>query len=267
MSREIPASPTSTPKSMAVPIVCELQRKRRSAHRPGRLPAWEAARESNWDGGPGPRLARYLHGMALSNSHAARPRIPSPRPRYDGLRTDGISTRLSKDLILTPAKDAPQVPPNQLSEYSLKRASTDLKALANKHGAERIVLGGHDWGGAIVYRVCLWYPEFVTHLFSVCTPYATPSKDPYVDLETRTNTVLPNFKYQVQLASGEVEKHVKDRDTIHNFLSGMYGGRGPNGEVVFTTEKGVLFENLGKIGPSPLMSSDVRSISKNLEVG
>ena len=153
--------------------------------------------------------------------------------------------------------DAPPVPPNQLTEYSLKRASSDLKALANLHGAEHIVLGGHDWGGAVVYRTCLWYPDFVTHLFSVCTPFWAPSKDPYVDLETRTNTVLPNFKYQLQLASGEVEKHVNDRKTIKQFLNGMYGGRGPKGEVVFTTEKGVLFENLAAIGQSPLVSPEV----------
>lgn len=122
---------------------------------------------------------------------------------------------------------------------------------------QKIVLGGHDWGGAVVYRTCLWYPEFVTHLFSVCTPYFTPVKADYVDLETRVNTILPNFRYQIPLASGEVEKKIQGRDALLNFLNGMYGGRGPEGEVVFTTEEGPIFENVSKIGQSPLLEPHV----------
>jgi soluble epoxide hydrolase/lipid-phosphate phosphatase len=36
----------------------------------------------------------------------------------------------------------------------------------------------------------------------------------------------------------------------------MYGARGLNGEVVFSTTKGILFDNMAKVGDSPLLSSD-----------
>ncbi|KAI9877118.1 MAG: hypothetical protein M1830_004742 [Pleopsidium flavum] len=148
--------------------------------------------------------------------------------------------------------DAPQVPPESISLYGYKRVAGDIKELAKQLGASRIILGGHDWGGAIVYRVALWYPDFVTHLFSVCTPYWVPSKD-YKPLEELVKTRLPNFKYQLQLASGEIEKAISSREQIKQFLNGLYGGRGPNGEVGFIPEQGVLLQNLPKLKPTRLL--------------
>ena len=41
--------------------------------------------------------------------------------------------------------DAPQVPPNSISNYSFKRAAEDIRQLAIDLGSESITLGGHDW--------------------------------------------------------------------------------------------------------------------------
>ncbi|MCJ1385733.1 hypothetical protein MMC17_008856 [Xylographa soralifera] len=149
--------------------------------------------------------------------------------------------------------DAPNVPPESLSYYSFKRAADDIKELAKQLGVSRIILGGHDWGGAIVYRVALWYPELISHLFSICTPYIAPTKH-FVSLEDAVKTVLPQFGYQIHLASGEVEKAIVSKEQIRQFLNARYGGQGPNGEVLFSPEKGVIFENLSEIGPSPLLT-------------
>lgn len=111
-------------------------------------------------------------------------------------------------------------------------------------------------GGAIVYRVALWYPEFVTHLFAVGTPYLAPSKD-LEPLEELVKTKLPNFGYQLQLASGDVEKVITSRDELRQFLNALYGGKGPNGEVGFTVQEGLLVQNLPKLGPSPVISEKV----------
>jgi soluble epoxide hydrolase/lipid-phosphate phosphatase len=83
--------------------------------------------------------------------------------------------------------DAPESP----TFYTYKRASDDLAELAKQIGASSIILGGHDWGGAVVYRFALRYPKLVSAVISVCTPFAPPRKD-FIDA-----TVLPNFKYQV----------------------------------------------------------------------
>ena len=42
-------------------------------------------------------------------------------------------------------QDAPQVPPESLSNYGYKRAADDIEELAKQLGASTIILGGHDW--------------------------------------------------------------------------------------------------------------------------
>lgn len=79
-------------------------------------------------------------------------------------------------------------------------------------------------------------------------------------LQDAVDTVLPNFGYQLQLGSGEVEEVLDTKQQIRLFLNAMYGGRGPNGEVGFSPNTGIIFENLPKLGPSPLLSEQVRFI-------
>ncbi|MCJ1465637.1 hypothetical protein MMC07_004256 [Pseudocyphellaria aurata] len=149
--------------------------------------------------------------------------------------------------------DAPPVPPEALSLYGQKRAADDIKELARQLGASQIILGGHDWGGAIVYRVALWHPRLVTHLFSVCTPYTPPSKH-FKPLEHYVEQgILPNFAYQLKLAEGQLEG-LTSRDQIRQFLNGIFGGKGPNGELGFDTQHGVLLENLPVLAPTKLVN-------------
>lgn len=58
-----------------------------------------------------------------------------------------------------------------------------------------------------------------------------------------------------------MEKIVNDEQTIRQFLKGMYGARGPNGELAFDPEKGVVAENLPKIGESKLLHGEVSNIN------
>ena len=83
-----------------------------------------------------------------------------------------------------------------------------------------------------------------------------PTKDSK-PLEELVKTRLPNFTYQLQLASGEIEKHIQSKEEIKQFLNALYGGRGPNGEVGFIPEQGVLLENLPKLKPGRLLSEKV----------
>jgi hypothetical protein len=111
-------------------------------------------------------------------------------------------------------------------------------------------------GGFVVWRAAQWYPDLVTHVFSVCTPYTAPHKE-YFSTEDLVKGQLPQFAYQLHLASGEVEKSVKDEQSIRQFLKGLYGARGANGELAFDPEKGVLAENLPKIGESKILNGKV----------
>src|ERR1700712_873056 len=110
----------------------------------------------------------------------------------------------------------------------------------------------------VVWRTILWHPELVSHVFSVCTPFEAPRKV-YLSTEDLVNGPAPQFGYQLHLASGEVEPKIQSKTEIRQFLSGMYGGKGPNREATFAPEKGIIFENLSKVGPSRLVTKEVSS--------
>ncbi|KAF9737735.1 hypothetical protein PMIN03_003264 [Paraphaeosphaeria minitans] len=152
--------------------------------------------------------------------------------------------------------DAPEVPPNDLSLYSYKRAADDIAELAKVIGAQQIILGGHDWGGMIVYRTAQWHPELISHVFVVCTPYMPPSEG-YMSNEDLVRKLLPQFGYQIHLASGEVEKHVNNEHSIRQFLRAIYGGRTPSGETAFDPNKGVLFDKLPHIEESNILNGKI----------
>lgn len=156
------------------------------------------------------------------------------------------------DMIGYAGTDAPQ----ELSEYTLKNIADDIKALATQFVGEdgQIVLGGHDWGGMAVWRAAQWHPELIKVVFSICTPFAAPQPT-FIPLEAIiASGHLLNFRYQLQLKGPDVEANLQGDEKIRQFLNAIYGGRGPNGEHGFTAAEGVLFDNLPKIGQSPLVS-------------
>jgi len=150
--------------------------------------------------------------------------------------------------------------PQDLSAYSLKSVCADLAALAAEvtgSKTRQIILGGHDWGGAVVWRFALWYPHLLKAVFSLCTPFYPVRDGPYMDPETMVRRVLPNFAYQLQLAGPDVEANIVGRDRIRQFLRTLYDGRaeGPGGkrEPGFTTERGAIFDVIDRVGPSPIL--------------
>ncbi|KAF1812511.1 alpha/beta-hydrolase [Eremomyces bilateralis CBS 781.70] len=159
---------------------------------------------------------------------------------------------VAPDMMGYGGTDAPQVPPN-LDKYTYKRAADDLAELARQLRETQIILGGHDWGGMIVYRFANWYPNLISHLFSVCTPYQRPNKT-FWSTEEFVKGPLPQFGYQLHLASGEIEKNINTPEGIRQFLNGMYGARGPNRESTFDPVTGVSFENLPKVGKTKLLT-------------
>ncbi len=106
-----------------------------------------------------------------------------------------------------------------------------------------------------MYRVSLWYPDLVSHIFSVCTPYKAPTST-FVPLEDVVANV-PNWGYQIVLASGVVEEHIKTPQEIRQFLNALYGGKGEQGEVGFSVTKGPIWENLEKLGRTRLVGEEV----------
>lgn len=148
--------------------------------------------------------------------------------------------------------------PDDLNQWSLKSMCDDIRELAVKFVGEKgqIILGGHDWGGAFVWRLVVWHPELIKGVFSVCTPFLPPSPT-WVSIEDQIKAGrLTNFRYQLQLAGPDVENTLTTGKLIWQFLNGIFGGVGPNGEMAFTTKDGVIFDNLALLGPSPLFTKE-----------
>lgn len=154
--------------------------------------------------------------------------------------------------------DAPGT--HKISAYTYKRIAEDIGTLCQQLGISNIILGGHDWGGAIVYRVAQLQPKLVKSLFVICTPYAMPTPE-YVPLQVIVDTRLPNFAYQLHFASGELEDAIKSPQEIRNFLNALYGARtvtndGSKGENAWKAEGRVALDLLPKMGKSTLLSDE-----------
>lgn len=159
--------------------------------------------------------------------------------------------------------------PAPKEEYTLKKLSGHLKELVELVVGknEKIILGGHDWGAALVWRMAMWHPEIISAVFTLNVPYMPPNPQ-LIPLEAVVQRV-PSFKYQIQLASPVAESIVdKSPERLRQFINGMYGGTGPNGEHMFSTDVGVVEENMDKVGEAKLMSQEmvdyyVREYSRN----
>ena len=68
---------------------------------------------------------------------------------------------------------------------------------------------------------------------------------------------VPQFRYQLQLASGEIEAGVQTPDEIRGFLNGMYAGRTQSKHPFLRPETGINLSLLKDVGPSPLLTKSV----------
>ncbi|KAK0389371.1 hypothetical protein NLU13_2946 [Sarocladium strictum] len=156
------------------------------------------------------------------------------------------------DMVGYAGSDAPK----ELEAYSGKSVAADVKELSAQIIGEgkQIILGGHDWGGQVVYRVALFYPELVKAVFSVCTPYVPPNPK-WISLEDIVRTHLPQFSYQLQFAGPDVEKIVQGPEKIRQFLIAITGGKTQDGEYAIDVKSGgVDFKRLESMTKSPAMS-------------
>ncbi|KFA51991.1 hypothetical protein S40293_07712 [Stachybotrys chartarum IBT 40293] len=146
--------------------------------------------------------------------------------------------------------------PGPLEEYSSKAMSADISELAKQVVGEgkQIILGGHDWGGAFVFRIVLWYPQLVKGVFSVCVPYAPPSPA-YYPLEAVVK-IFPTLQYQLQFAGPDVEARVQGREKVRQFLNALWGATTADGKPGFNTDEGVLFDTLPELQRSRLLSEE-----------
>lgn len=64
-----------------------------------------------------------------------------------------------------------------------------------------------------------------------------------------------------------MEKAIRSKDEIRQFLLALYGGRTEAGEFGFDAHKGVLLDKIGQLKPSRLLSEEVSWIYFDLGFG
>ncbi|KAH8424945.1 alpha/beta fold hydrolase [Aspergillus melleus] len=146
--------------------------------------------------------------------------------------------------------------PDSLAAYTYKSQADDFVELAKQLGSENLIVGGHDWGAVIAYRVALWHPTFITHLFTFAIPYIPPSPK-WIETEDMLK-MFPSLGYQLQFGSddGIIESFAKDKDGIRAFLNTLYGGRTADGKYAIDVTKGVDLEVAKTLGHTPLLAEE-----------
>lgn len=61
--------------------------------------------------------------------------------------------------------------PAEVEAYDLASLTADLAGLLDQKGLQRAVFIGHDWGGLVVWRMAIAYPERVAGVVALNTPY------------------------------------------------------------------------------------------------
>lgn len=67
---------------------------------------------------------------------------------------------------------------------------------------------------------------------------------------------IPTFQYQRHFGSPEFEAALESKDSIRRFFNAAFGGRGPNGELGFSTNR-ALMENWDILGKGTQLSDKV----------
>ncbi|KAF3902414.1 hypothetical protein ABW20_dc0100252 [Dactylellina cionopaga] len=146
--------------------------------------------------------------------------------------------------------------PLDIRQFALKKMSADLAILITRVApGQKVILGGHDWGAGLVWRAAMYYPALFKGIFGVCVPYFPPATQ-YVDLADQIAAgQLPTFGYQLQLRDPKIDRMLQGPGKIRQMLLALYGGRTPEGEFGFLPTKGLIFENLPRLGLSPLVNA------------
>lgn len=76
--------------------------------------------------------------------------------------------------------------------------------------------------------------------------------------------VTPHFAYQLQFQSGELEKVIRSKEIIKQFLLAMYGGRTEDGQVAWVADEGLSLDRVSRVRPSRLMNEEVSRLSSQL---
>ncbi|KAG8899924.1 hypothetical protein FRB99_006352, partial [Tulasnella sp. 403] len=108
--------------------------------------------------------------------------------------------------------------PRDLKAYTPKTISNDLIALLDHLDISKVVVVAHDWGAAIAWRFCAWFPERVIGLVAASVTYRPPAERYLTPKEI--GAAVPNFGYMEYFASDEAVEEIESR--LFKFFNLLY---------------------------------------------
>ncbi|CCC06306.1 unnamed protein product [Sordaria macrospora k-hell] len=154
--------------------------------------------------------------------------------------------------------------PASPTEYSLKKLSSHLAHIirevtttSSTKKPERVLLGAHDWGAFLGWRLAIYFPQLIKGIFAFCIPY-TPPETKVTTLEEHVRK-HPELGYQLQNAGGGIERVVgEDKKKLRGWLNAMFGGLSEDtGVMAFDPWKGLDLDKLEEVEASPLVGEEV----------
>lgn len=120
--------------------------------------------------------------------------------------------------------------PADLAQYARKKLSADMALLMDQIvPGEQIIVGGHDWGAVLAYKMAVWYPNLIRASFTASVPYWPPvfglSAAPFVDIpELVLNQSYHTLGYERQWGGFAYERNFENDTEIYWLLNGIFGG-------------------------------------------
>lgn len=147
--------------------------------------------------------------------------------------------------------------PHEIEEYSQQELCKDLVIFLDKLGISQATFIGHDWGGAFVWNMALFYPERVRAVASLNTPFFEVNPSVPSSESIKAN---PIFDYQLYfqepgVAEAELEKNLGR--TFKIFFRGVgETEKLPSSSTSSVRERGGLFVGLPEEIPRSKMISE-----------
>jgi soluble epoxide hydrolase/lipid-phosphate phosphatase len=149
--------------------------------------------------------------------------------------------------------------PCELSNWALKKLSADMVELLDQIApGERIILGGHDWGAILAYKIAMWHPDYLKAFFTITVPYVRPWLGPspeWVDISDLVQKrIYPTLGYQLQWRDPAIDRNFTSSTQIAQFLNAGFGALTTEGEAGISSGEGILYDKVPLLGPNSLVN-------------
>jgi pimeloyl-ACP methyl ester carboxylesterase len=151
--------------------------------------------------------------------------------------------------------------PCSITHWTHKELAADLADLLDQIlPGEQVIVGGHDWGAGLTYKIAMWHPELVKAFFTITIPYIPPwigLSTEYEDLAFLVaDGTFATLGYQLQWREPAFERNFTTREDVRMLMNTMYGGITSDGRFGFDPRYGTDYDILPIAEPATLVSPE-----------